>query len=50
MATGYEATVSLLNKEGFDSDLCSLAKAVEYSYKTPVIDIESELFLNNAEG
>ena len=40
----------VLNEAGLGSDLCSLAKAVEYSYKTPVIDIESELFLNNAEG
>jgi hypothetical protein len=39
----------VLNEAGLGSDLCSLAKAVEYSYKTPVIDIESELFLNNAE-
>jgi hypothetical protein len=30
-------------------DLCSLAKAVEYSYKTP-IDMESECCLNNAGG
>ena len=30
-------------------DLCSLAKAVEYSYKTP-IDMEYECCLNNAGG
>lgn len=38
----------VLNEEGFGSDLCSLAKAVEYSYKKS-IDIESDLYLNNAE-
>ena len=31
-------------------DLCSLAKAVEFSYKTPEIDVESDLYLNNANG
>ena len=40
----------VLNEEGFGSDLCSLAKAVEYSYKTPEIDMESERYLNNADG
>ena len=40
----------VLNEAGFGSDLCSLAKAVEYSYKTPEIDMESELYLNNADG
>ena len=40
----------VLNVEGFGSDLCSLAKAVEYSYKTPEIDLESERYLNNADG
>ena len=40
----------VLNEAAFGSDLCSLAKAVEYSYKTPDIDMESELYLNNAEG
>ena len=39
----------VLNEPGFGSDLCSLAKAVEYSYKTPKIDLESELYLNNAD-
>ncbi len=40
----------VLNEAGFGSDLCSLAKAVEYSYKTPEIDMESERYLNNADG
>ena len=40
----------VLNEAGFGSDLCSLAKAVEYSYKTPEIDMESEYYLNNANG
>ena len=40
----------VLNKAGFGPDLCSLAKAVAYSYKTPEIDMESELYLNNAGG
>ena len=40
----------VLNEAAFGSDLCSLAKAVEYSYRTPDIDMESELYLNNAEG
>lgn len=40
----------VLNEAGFGSDLCSLAKAVEYSYKAPEIDTESELYLNNASG
>ena len=40
----------VLNEEAFGSDLCSLAKAVEYSYKTPEIDMESELYLNNADS
>ena len=38
----------VLNEAGFGSDLCSLAKAVKYSYKTPEIDMESDLYLNNA--
>ena len=38
----------VLNEEGFGSDLCSLAKAVEDSYKKS-IDIESEYYLNNAD-
>ena len=40
----------ILNEAGFGSDLCSLAKAVEYSYKAPEIDMESDLYLNNASG
>ena len=40
----------VLNETGFGSDLCSLAKAVEYSYKTSEIDIESERYLNNADS
>ena len=40
----------VLNEAGFGSDLCSLAKAVEYSYKVPEIDMESERYLNNADG
>ena len=40
----------VLNEAGFGSDLCSLAKAVEYSYKRPEIDMESERYLNNADG
>ena len=40
----------VLNEPGFGSDLCSLAKAVEYSYKKPKIDLESELYLNNADA
>ena len=40
----------VLNEAGFGSDLCSLAKAVEDSYKTPEIDMESEYYLNNADG
>lgn len=39
----------VLNEEAFGSDLCSLAKAVEYSYKSPGIDLESERYLNNAD-
>ena len=39
----------VLNEAGLGRDLCSLAKAVEYSYKTSEIDMESELYLNNAE-
>ena len=39
----------VLNNASFGSDLCSLAKAVEYSYKTPEIDMESERYLNNAD-
>ena len=39
----------VLNEAGFGPDLCSLAKAVEKSYKVPKIDMESELYLNNAD-
>ena len=39
----------VLNEVAFGNDLCSLAKAVEYSYRTPDINMESELYLNNAE-
>jgi hypothetical protein len=39
----------LINEAGLGSDLCSLAKAVAYSYKTPEINVESELYLNNAD-
>ena len=38
----------VLNEAGFGSDLCSLAKAVEMSYATYDIDMESEFYLNNA--
>ena len=38
----------VLNESAFGPDLCSLAKAVEDSYKTPVITVESEYYLNNA--
>ena len=40
----------VLNEAGFGPDLCSLAKAMEYSYKTPEIDMVSESYLNNADG
>ena len=40
----------LLDETAFGSDICSLAEAVAYSYKTPDIDMESELYLNNAGG
>ena len=40
----------VLNEAAFGPDLCSLAKAVAYSYKTPEIDMESEFYLNNADG
>ena len=40
----------VLNEAAFGPDLCSLAKAVAYSYKAPEIDMESELYLNNADG
>ncbi len=38
----------VLNEAGLGSDLCSLAEAVEKSYATYDIDLESELYLNNA--
>jgi hypothetical protein len=38
----------VLNEAGFGSDLCSLAEAVEKSYAAYDIDMESELYLNNA--
>lgn len=40
----------VLNEAGFGDDLCSLAKAVEDSYVTGDIDMESEFYLNNAGG
>ena len=40
----------VLNEAAFGPDLCSLAKAVEYSYKAPEIDMESERYLNNGDG
>ena len=40
----------VLNEAAFCPDLCSLAKAVAYSYKAPEIDMESELYLNNTDG
>lgn len=39
----------VLNEAAFGPDLCSLAKAVAYSYKAPEIDMESEFYLNNAD-
>ena len=38
----------VLNEAGFGSDLCSLAEAVDRSYTTSDIDMESEFYLNNA--
>ena len=38
----------VLNEAGLGSDLCSLAEAVEKSYATAEIDMESEFYLNNA--
>ena len=38
----------MLNEAGFGSDLCSLSEAVEKSYATYDIDMESEFYLNNA--
>ena len=51
MGNGMRSNCQMvLNEAAIGSDLCSLAKAVEYSYKTPDIDMESELYLNNAGG
>lgn len=38
----------VLNEAALGSDLCSLAEAVEKSYATSEIDMESEFYLNNA--
>ena len=38
----------VLNEAGLGSDLCSLYEAVEKSYATADIDMESEFYLNNA--
>ncbi len=38
----------VLNEDGFGSDLCSLAEAMDRSYMTSDIDLESEYYLNNA--
>ena len=38
----------VLNEAGFGCDLCSLSEAVEKSYATYDIDMESEFYLNNA--
>ncbi|MBR0274120.1 MAG: hypothetical protein IJQ59_08555 [Bacteroidaceae bacterium] len=38
----------VLNEAGLGSDLCSLSEAVEKSYATADIDMESEFYLNNA--
>ena len=38
----------VLNEAGLGSDLCSLAEAVDKSYSTAEIDLESEYYLNNA--
>lgn len=38
----------VLNEAGFGSDLCSLSEAVEKSYATYDIDMESDFYLNNA--
>ena len=38
----------VLNEAGFGDDLCSLAEAMERSYMTSDIDLESEYYLNNA--
>ncbi len=38
----------VLNEAGFGSDLCSLYEAVEKSYQSADIDMESEFYLNNA--
>ncbi|MBO7581799.1 MAG: hypothetical protein J6T38_09840 [Bacteroidaceae bacterium] len=38
----------VLNEAGLGTDLCSLAEAVEKSYVSTDIDMESEFYLNNA--
>ena len=38
----------VLNEAGLGSDLCSLSEAVDKSYATAEIDLESEYYLNNA--
>ena len=38
----------VLNEAGLGDDLCSLAEAMEKSYMTSDIDLESEYYLNNA--
>ena len=38
----------VLNEAGLGSDLCSLSEAVEKSYASYDIDMESEFYLNNA--
>ncbi len=38
----------VLNEAGLGSDLCSLMQAVDTSYMTHEIDLESEFYLNNA--
>ena len=40
----------VLNEAGIGSDLCSLYEAVENSYATSDVDMESEFYLNNAGG
>ena len=40
----------VLNEAGLGTDLCSLSEAVVKSYMTSDVDMESELYLNNAGG
>ena len=40
----------MLNEVGLGADLCSLEKAVEKSYAADKINVESELYLNNADA